>query len=53
MSPTIFMMNGLHTSYEAEKDCSPEPFDEQMCNMIMDIGKNLMYRKHKFVGDLT
>jgi hypothetical protein len=29
---------------------NPERFDEQMYNMIVDIGKNGVYHRHKFVG---
>jgi hypothetical protein len=30
-----------------------ERFDEQTYNMMVDIGKNVVYRRHKFVGGLN
>jgi hypothetical protein len=32
---------------------NPERFDEQTYNMMVDIGKNVVYRRHKFVGGLN
>jgi hypothetical protein len=32
---------------------NPERFDEQTYNMMVDIGKNVVYRRHKFVGRLN
>jgi hypothetical protein len=29
---------------------NPERFNEQMYNMVVDIGKNVVYHRHKFVG---
>ncbi len=30
-----------------------EKFDEQTYNMMVDIGKNVVYHMHKFVGGLN
>jgi hypothetical protein len=32
---------------------NPERFNEQMYNMMVDIGKNVVYHRHKFVGGLN
>jgi hypothetical protein len=32
---------------------NPERFDQQTYNMMVDIGKNVVYRRHKFVGRLN
>jgi hypothetical protein len=32
---------------------NPERFDEQTYNMMVDIGKNVVYCRHKFVGGLN
>jgi hypothetical protein len=32
---------------------NPERFDEQTYNMMVDIGKNVVYHRHKFVGGLN
>jgi hypothetical protein len=32
---------------------NPERFNEQTYNMMVDIGKNVVYRRHKFVGGLN
>jgi hypothetical protein len=32
---------------------NPESFDEQTYNMMVDIGKNVVYHRHKFVGGLN
>jgi uncharacterized alpha-E superfamily protein len=32
---------------------NPERYDEQTYNMMVDIGKNVVYRRHKFVGGLN
>jgi hypothetical protein len=32
------------------KASNPERFDEQTYNMMVDIGKNVVYHRHKFVG---
>jgi hypothetical protein len=32
---------------------NPERFDEQTYNMMVDIGKNVEYCRHKFVGGLN
>jgi hypothetical protein len=32
---------------------NPERFDEQTYNMMVDIGKNVVYQRHKFVGGLN
>jgi hypothetical protein len=38
----------------ALRDASnPERFDEQTYNMMVDIGKNVVYCRHKFVGGLN
>jgi hypothetical protein len=31
---------------------NPERFNEQMYNMMVNIGKNVVYHRHKFVGGL-
>jgi hypothetical protein len=31
----------------------PERFNEQTYNMMVDIGKNVVYHRHKFVGGLN
>jgi hypothetical protein len=32
---------------------NPERVDEQTYNMMVDIGKNVVYHRHKFVGGLN
>jgi hypothetical protein len=32
---------------------NPERFNEQMYNMMVDIGKNVLYHRHKFVGGIN
>jgi hypothetical protein len=32
---------------------NPERFNEQMYNMMVNIGKNVVYHRHKFVGGLN
>jgi hypothetical protein len=32
---------------------NPERFDEQMYNMMVKIGKNIEYCRHKFVGGIN
>ena len=32
---------------------NPERFNEQMYNMMVNIGKNVVYHMHKFVGGLN